>query len=148
MKKSIIISVLIPILLNACGSPKTKMYHLSFTNKSDNTVEFSWLYRSTKEGKTEKVKKGDCIDFDFWTDENPQKFFPQTADSIVVVLANGKKIIEVKKCEALGGTSTCSLDERSFFNPKAYIMYKSGWLNKRTGGKEYIFTNEDAQRAK
>ena len=148
MKKTLIFIFLI-VFMDSCTGPKTCIYHLSFTNKSNDTIEFSWFYRRTKEGKIVKIKKGKSIDFDQWTDENPQRSFPQSGDSIVVVLSNGKKIIEVKQCEALGsGTSTCTPDERSLFNPKAYIAYKNGWLNKSCGGKEYIFTNEDAQRAK
>ncbi|MFD2520381.1 hypothetical protein [Emticicia soli] len=145
--KFLILLIICTAISESCVGPKTCRYSLTFTNNSSNEIEFGWYYRSTKTGETVKLKRKESIDFDFWTDENPQKFFPQTADSIIVKMANGKRVIETKKCEAWGvDTATCNPEVRSFFNPKAYIGYKDGKHNKNCGGLEYLFSDEDAKR--
>jgi hypothetical protein len=147
MKTKSLIFLLISFLIcESCTGPRTCRYSTVFTNNSSDEIEFGWYYRSTKTGKTVKLKRNKSIEFDFWTEENPLKLFPQTADSIIVKLANGKRVIEIKKCEAYGPDSTCKPETRSFFNPRAYTGFKNGRLNKDCGGLEYLFSDEDAKR--
>lgn len=147
MKTKSILCLIISFLISeSCIGPKACRHSTLFTNNSNNTIEFGWYYRSTKTGKTVKLKSHQSIEFDFWTDENPLRFFPQTADSIVVKLADGKRVIEIKKCEAYSTDTTCKPATRSFFNPRAYVGFKNGRLNKNCGGVEYLFSDEDAKR--
>jgi hypothetical protein len=146
--KAVILLISGAFLLNACMGPKTCLYYISFTNKSSQSVQFGLGNRSLGKLKMIEVKDQNTIDFSFWTDEMPLGSFPQDGDSIVVLLANGKRIIDVKQCEILNGEINCKQDARSFFNPKAYSRYQNNMLNKSCGGVEYVFTDNDAMRAR
>ncbi|WP_337042687.1 hypothetical protein [Emticicia sp. 17c] len=141
-------AVISACLLNACIGPRTCLYYVSFTNQSDQPVQFGWGDKTRGKLKMVEVANKKSIDFSFWTDDLPLGSFPQDGDSVVIILANGKKIIDVKRCELLNGNLNCEQDSRSFFNPKAYNRYQSGLLNKSCGGVEYVFTTADAQRAR
>ena len=145
---AVILLVSSAFLLNACIGPKTCLYYVSFTNKSSQAVQFGWGKRALGEVKMMEVKDQNTIDFSFWTDELPLGSFPQGGDSVIVILANGKKIVDVKLCELLTGDMNCKQDARSFFNPKAYSRYQSNMLNRSCGGVEYVFTDNDAMRAR
>lgn len=147
MKTKLLLSLTTSLFIcGSCIGPKTCRYSIVFTNDSSNEIEFGWYFRSLKTGKTEKLKRNKSVEFSFWTDENLLRFFPATADSIVVQLSNGKRVIEIKECEAWGADTTCKPGKRSFFNPRAYIGFKNGKLNKNCGGLEYLFSDEDAKR--
>ena len=146
--KAVILLASSAFLLNACIGPKTCLYYVSFTNKSSQPVQFGWGSRSGGKIKMVEVKDQNTIDFSFWTDEMPLGSFPQDGDSVVVILGNGKKIIDVKQCEILNGEIRCQQDARSFFNPKAYSRYQNSMLNRSCGGVEYVFTDTDAMRAR
>ncbi len=146
--KAVILLVSSAIFLNACIGPKTCVYYISFTNNSSQPVKFGWGKRSLGKLKMVEVEGQKTIDFSFWSDEMPLGSFPQDGDSVVVVLANGKRIVDVKQCEILNGEINCKQDDRSFFNPKAYSKYQNSMLNKSCGGVEYVFTDTDAMRAR
>ncbi|GAB3501538.1 hypothetical protein [Emticicia fontis] len=146
--RAVILLISGAFLCNACIGPKACLYYVSFTNKSSEPVQFGWGKRTAGKVKMVEVKGENTIDFSFWTDELPMGSFPQDGDSIIVVLANGKRIIDVKQCEILNGDINCKQDSRSFFNPKAYSRYQSSMLNRSCGGVEYVFTDNDAMRAR
>jgi len=145
--KAVIFVISSAFLLNACIGPQTCLYCVSFTNNSNQPVQFGWGNRSMGNVKMIEVENQKTIDFSFWSDESPLGSFLQDGDSVIVVLANGKKIIDVKQCELINGEINCTQEARSFFNPKAYSRYQNSMLNKSCGGVEYVFTDTDALRA-
>ncbi len=146
--RAVILLISGAFFLNACIGPKTCLYYISFTNKSSQPVQFGWGKRALGKVKMVEVKDQKTIDFSFWSDEAPLGSFPQDGDSIVVILANGKRIIDVKQCEVWNGDINCTQDDRSFFNPKAYSKYQNSMLNRSCGGVEYVFTDNDVLRAR
>lgn len=145
MKKNIIFlfGIIIGLSFNSCLE-KTNRRVYRFRNESSSQLEFAFfdLNDASKNGKI-LLKKGKYIDFDFYLDGLIafQSNIPTHIDSVVITLENNKAIYE--KCtNRILGKNDCKSVDKSFFDLKSYST-----INKPIG-LEYIFTDEDALRAK
>jgi hypothetical protein len=141
--KKIIYFLLLFFIISCKGA---RWRHLKFTNKSSETV-FIGIANGVGCSGNHTVKKNDSVILCKRTDEMSVTSFPFGVTGVIITLKNGKKILE--SCfSGNDGTRNpdCGIAPRSFFNNKAYKNYSG--IGKNGGGVEYIFTDEDAARAK